>query len=360
MEKVHAILPERSDYLFDDAIKLMVSGSPLREAIDMIISANNGALIAVGDVDTILMLGNGGFKIDVPFTPQRLFELSKMDGAIVLTEDLKQIVCANFHLNPDPGLHTSETGMRHRSAARTSAQTKALVLAISKRRVQTTMYHRGEGLTMDSDAILLSKGNQGLLAMQNAKDTLERASIRLNFIELDDIATVYDVSRLMNRYIRLIGLSAQTERFINFLGDNAGLLRNQLEEIMTGVADSFLLLIRDYAASSEKKEAYRIARQLLEKAEDGDSDAQTVFGLLGFTEPLADEDHISPRGFRAISRISMLDEVAVSRIIEEYGSLSAFVSDSKDGFDRLEGMNDLGVNSVKAITKSFMQLRSTL
>jgi diadenylate cyclase len=283
-----------------------------------------------------------------------------MDGAIVLTDDLKQIVCANFHLNPDPGIYTTETGMRHRSAARTSAQTKALVLAISKRRVQTSIYYRGEGLILDPDTILLSKGNQGLLASQNAKEALERASMRLNFIEMDDIVTVYDVSKLISRYVRLIILSAETEHFIDFLGDNSGLLRNQLEEIMTGVVDSFLLLIRDYAASPDKKDAYRCARSLLESAAAGELDAQAIFTDLGFDRVVADEDHISPRGFRAISRISMLDEVAVSRIIEEYGSLSAIVSDSKDGFDRLEDMNDLGVNRLKAIAKSFMQLRSTL
>ena len=120
MDKIRSILPERADNFFDPLIEMVASGMPLREAIDMIISAQNGALICIGDVETILSLGDGGFMIDIPFTPQRLSELSKMDGAIVLTEDLSRIVCANFHLNPDPGIYTIETGMRHRSAARTS------------------------------------------------------------------------------------------------------------------------------------------------------------------------------------------------------------------------------------------------
>ncbi|MDR2107976.1 MAG: DNA integrity scanning diadenylate cyclase DisA [Coriobacteriales bacterium] len=360
MDKVHAILPQQADNHFDDAIQMVVSGAPLRDAINMIISAQNGALICIGDVDAILMLGNGGFKIDAPFTPQRLFELSKMDGAIVLTDDLRQIVCANFHLSPDPAIHTSETGTRHRSAARTSAQTDAVVIAISKRRVQTTLYCNGEGLTLDSDQILLSKGNQGLLALQNAKNTLERAAMRLSFLELDDIATVADVSRLLARFVKLILLSSETERFINFLGDNSGLLRNQLEEIMSGVVDSFLLIIRDYAGSFDKKQARNIAKALLALEPNEEADLREVLELLGLSPDLADEDHISPRGFRAVSRISMLDEVAVAKIIEEYGSLSAIVSASKGGFDRLESLEDLGVDNVKAIAKSFLQLRSTL
>ncbi|MDR2493401.1 MAG: DNA integrity scanning diadenylate cyclase DisA [Coriobacteriales bacterium] len=355
MEKVRSILPDRTDNLFDPVVSLVSSGRPLREAIDMIISAQNGALICIGDVETVLMLGNGGFKIDTPLTPQRLFELSKMDGAIVLSEDLKHIVCANFHLNPDPGIYTSETGMRHRSAARTSAQTNATVIAISKRRVQTTLYRKGEGLTLDTDAILLSKANQGLLALQNLKNTLERASMRLSFLELDDIATVADVSGLMARYCTLLDIAVETERFIDFLGNNSGLLRNQLEEILGGMVDTFLLLIRDYAVTEDADEARQVARALLEL--ESEKDSGTIMQMLGFEKSFADEEHISPRGFRAISRISMLDEVAVSKIIEEYGSLSAIVRDSKDGFDRLE---NLGVDNVRAIAKSFLQLRSTL
>ncbi|GHT80426.1 DNA integrity scanning protein DisA [Actinomycetota bacterium] len=355
MQKIHELIGNSTEDVFDVAISMVASGSPLREAIDMIISAQNGALICVGDVQNILMLGNGGFRIDSPFSPQRLFELSKMDGAIVLSDDLKQIVCANFHLNPDPDIFTAETGMRHRSAARTSAQTNSIVVAISKRRVQTTLYRKGEGVTLDTDDILLQKSNQGLLALQNLKNTLERGSMRLSFLELDDIATVADVSNLLMRYIRLLSLAVDTERFINFLGDNSGLLRNQLEEIVRGMVESFELIIRDYATTADNKVARKTAKALL--GLNPTENTKDVMFLLGYTSELPDERHLSPRGFRAISKISMLDEEAVARIIDEYGSLSEIVSDSKGGFDRME---DLGIDNVRAIAKSFMQLRSSL
>jgi len=361
MKKIHSILPERADNFFDPIIKTVASGMPLREAMDMIISAQNGALICIGDVDTILTLGDGGFKIDVPFSPQRLFELSKMDGAIILTEDHKQIVCANYHLNPDPGIFTIETGMRHRSAARTSAQTDATVIAISKRRVQTTLYRKGEALTLDSDQMLLSKGNQGLLALQNLKNTLERASMRLSFLELDDLATVADVTNVLMRYCTLLITAVETERYVNFLGSNSGLLRNQLEEIVKGMVDSFILIIRDYAVDSGVKNAKAVARSLL-KVRPSEDDSSRVMELLGYTQAFADIDHISPRGFRAMSRISALDEVAVAKIIEEYGSLNAIMRDSDDGYDRLKdiGPEGFGIDNVRVIAKSFMQLRSTL
>ncbi|MDR3315347.1 MAG: DNA integrity scanning diadenylate cyclase DisA [Coriobacteriales bacterium] len=356
MDKARAILPEQRQDLFDSAISKVTPGSPLREAIDMITSAQNGALICIGDVKGVLEIGNGGFRIDTPFTPQRLFELSKMDGAIVLSDEAERIVCANFHLNPDPNLVTQETGMRHRSAARTSAQTDAVVIAISKRRTQTTLYRKGQALTLDPDEINLSKSNQGILALQSLKNSLEKAALRQSFIELDNLVTVVDVAALLARYANLIRLAASTERYISFLGNNSGLLRNQLEEIIAGVADSFILAIRDYATTASEREARKIARSLLVMTRQ-ELTTEAIMVVLGFTKPMADEDRLSPRGFRVISRISMLDEAATSRIVEEYGSLAELVNDSKEGFDRLD---NAGIENARAIAKSFMQLRTTL
>ncbi|MDR1714179.1 MAG: DNA integrity scanning diadenylate cyclase DisA [Coriobacteriales bacterium] len=356
MEKAREILPQQSQDLFDIAIGKLTPGTPLREGLDLIISAQNGALICVGDVKAILEIGGGGFRIDAPFSPQRLFELSKMDGAIVLSDDVERIVCANFHLNPDPQLVTAETGMRHRTAARTSAQTDAIIIAISKRRRQTTLYRKGQGLTMDPDEILLSKGNQGILALQNARSNLEKTAVRQSLIELDNIVTVIDVTNLLMRYARLIHLAALTERYINYLGKNSGLLRTQLDEIMHGITDSFILSIRDYATTSSGKEARKIAKALLE-VPDGELTSEKVMETLGFVKPMAEEDRLAPRGFRVVSRISMLDEAATTRIIDEYGLLSEIVSDSKEGFGRLD---DVGLENARAIARSFTQLRSTL
>ncbi len=356
MEHARSILPETTYSLFDSTIARVAPGTPLREAIDMIISAQNGALICIGDVKNVLAIGNGGFRIDIPFTPQRLFELSKMDGAILLSEDCEQIICANFHLNPDPALITHETGMRHRSAARTSAQTDAVVIAISKRRNQTTIYSNSRSLTLETDSILLSKSNQGLLALQSAKNNLEKATIRQSVIELDDLVTASDVAGLLTRYSNVIRIAAYTDRTIKFLGHNSGLLRNQLDELMNGVTESFLLTIRDYAHSSSAKEAKKIARELIKIPQD-ESDTNTILLTLGITDKMADEDHLHPRGFRVVSRISMLDEAATSRIIEEYGSLSAIVNDAKSGFDRLD---NAGVGNVQAVAESFKRIKNTL
>ena len=66
---------------------------------------------------------DGGFNINVDYTPARLYELAKMDGAIILSQDLKKILFANAQLMPDSSIPTMETGTRHRTAERVSKKT---------------------------------------------------------------------------------------------------------------------------------------------------------------------------------------------------------------------------------------------
>ena len=75
---------------------------PLREGLDRILQANMGALIVVGDGPEVLNICSGGFLLDAAFSPQRLSELAKMDGAIILAADASRIARANVHLVPEP------------------------------------------------------------------------------------------------------------------------------------------------------------------------------------------------------------------------------------------------------------------
>ncbi|MEO7836369.1 MAG: diadenylate cyclase, partial [Acidimicrobiales bacterium] len=101
-----------------EALSAVAPGRPLREGLDRILQANKGALIVVGDGPDVLAICSGGFLFDAEFSPQRLSEVAKMDGAIILAPDASRIARANVHLVPSPEVPTSETGTRHRTAER--------------------------------------------------------------------------------------------------------------------------------------------------------------------------------------------------------------------------------------------------
>ena len=116
-----------------EILKLIAPGTPIRDGLENILKAKTGGLIAIGDKKEVLDLVDGGFKLDIDYSPARLYELAKMDGAIVLSSDFKKILFANAQLIPDSSVPTSETGTRHRTAERTARQTGSLVISISQR-----------------------------------------------------------------------------------------------------------------------------------------------------------------------------------------------------------------------------------
>ncbi|MDQ9825369.1 diadenylate cyclase, partial [Acinetobacter sp. 163] len=67
-------------------MSLVAPGSNLREGLDNILDGQKGALIVVGIDEEVEKVLDGGFKLDCEYTPERLFELSKMDGAIILDD----------------------------------------------------------------------------------------------------------------------------------------------------------------------------------------------------------------------------------------------------------------------------------
>src|SRR5258706_5089875 len=130
-----------------DALAQVAPGGPLREGIDRILQANMGALIIIGDGPEVLAICSGGFLLDAEFTPQRLSELAKMDGAVILAADGSRVARANVHLVPDPDIPTSETGTRHRTAERVARQIEVPVFTVSEEMGVVSVHYQGNKQT---------------------------------------------------------------------------------------------------------------------------------------------------------------------------------------------------------------------
>ena len=120
--------------------RAIAPGTRLRQAIDDIIRSHEGALIVLGDPQELAFLYSGGIRLDAPFRPQLLYELAKMDGAIIVDTAVKRLAWANVQLMPDPTIPSDETGTRHRTAERVAKQTGALVISVSQQRETVTIF----------------------------------------------------------------------------------------------------------------------------------------------------------------------------------------------------------------------------
>ncbi|WP_231979610.1 diadenylate cyclase [Tessaracoccus coleopterorum] len=120
-------------------------GTQLRAGLDRILHGRTGALIVLGNNQHVQHVSSGGFRIGVDCTEQALRELAKLDGAIVLSNDLSQIVAAGVHLVPAGDLPTAETGTRHRSADRTSQAAGLPVVTVSASMGTISVFYEGTG-----------------------------------------------------------------------------------------------------------------------------------------------------------------------------------------------------------------------
>src|SRR5215217_5687814 len=143
------------------ALAATAPGSALREGLDRILSSGMGALIVIGDGPQVLNICSGGFLLDGAFSPQRLSELAKMDGAIILSPDASRIARANVHLVPNPNTPTSETGTRHRTAERVARSIDVPVISVSERMAAIAVYVGDEKHPLEPIPRLLDRSNQG-------------------------------------------------------------------------------------------------------------------------------------------------------------------------------------------------------
>ncbi len=338
----------------DEAIRLTAPGQPIRAALDMIIAGHLGALICVGDVENVLAAGNDGFPLNISFTSNRLFELSKMDGAIVIDGDVTQILRANFHLNPDPSLATSETGMRHRTAARMSVLTDAIVISVSSRRAVVNVYVHGKSYQIQTVPEVMSSVNQLVSTLQTTRTQLDRKLLHLTGLELDDYVTLADITDIFSSFEILQQAKVELKRCIVKLGTQGKIVRLQLEQLAGESIDSeYDLMIRDYARDSSEENARTIRTKFSQMTPQDLTNPQRIAEVLGYDD--LDEDSVmTPLGLRTLSQVSVVRDGVAERIVDEYGSLQDLMDDIRTNPERLV---DIGVNNPTILADSLYRIQ---
>ena len=207
----------------------------------------------VGELDEISHLLSGGIRLDIDYTPAMLYQVAKMDGAIVLNAEATKIAWANVQLMPDPTILSSETGTRHRTAERVCKQTDALVIAVSQRREVVSLYVEGAKYILQDIPAVLAKANQGLATLEKYRQRLDEVSFRLTALEFEGRGVLHDALTVLQRAELVTRMAVEVERYIVELGTEGRLIEMQLEETMVGVAADKTALLRDYAVEDSEE-----------------------------------------------------------------------------------------------------------
>ena len=327
---------------------MVAPGTALREGLEDILHARTGGMIVIADPDELSFLFSGGIKIDVDYTPPLLYQVAKMDGAIVLNANATKLAMANVQLTPDPTILSLETGTRHRTAERVSKQTDALVVCISERREVVTLFANGAKYVLQEIPAVLARANQALATLDKYRARFDQVSMRLTALEFEGGVTLHDALTVLQRSEMVTRMAVEIERYIVELGTEGRLIEMQLEETMVGTAADKAALVHDYLAG-DSDEGFAQALEHLGRLPHQDLlDFGRLAELLGYDRKLNTLDYpVSPRGFRVLGRVPRLPKIVVAHVVRAFGGLDEMLAATDSELEAVEGVGDMRAKEIR-------------
>ncbi|WP_025691687.1 DNA integrity scanning diadenylate cyclase DisA [Paenibacillus zanthoxyli] len=332
----------------NDLLRLAAPGTSFREGLENVLRAKTGALIVVGYSPEVMEVVDGGFSINCDFSPNYLYELAKMDGAIILSEDLKRILYANTQLIPDPSINSIETGIRHRTAERVAKQTGKLVVSISQRRNIITLYQGSIRYALKDIGVILTKANQAIQTLEKYRAVLTQSLTNLSASEYEGIVTVPEVVGVIQRVEMVLRIKMEIKRYITELGNEGRLISMQMEELVGNTEVEAWLLYRDYAREEEEDKIREIIAGLKRASNDELMDDNHIARLLGFSSTsVSAEESVTPRGYRLLNKIPRLPNVIIRNLVERFEILPNLMMASIAELDEVDGIGEARARGIQ-------------
>ncbi len=320
----------------------------MRAGIDDIIRAQLGALLVVGEPNDLAFLFSGGMRLDLPLTSQLLYELAKMDGAIIVNDELTKLVYANVQLMPDPKIPSEETGTRHRTAERVAKQTGRLVISISQQRETVTVFVGDVRYQLGEISEVLAKTNQALATLETYRTRLDQGLTRLTALEFQSAVMLDDVLVVLQRAEMTTRMASEIERNRIELGEEGLLIQMQLDELMEDVAREKVAVVYDYERSGDAGNAVAALERLGALAHERLVEFDEIAVLLGYPKEANPLDFtVAPRGYRVLQHIPRLPEVIVRHLVRDFGGLDAVIRASQRELEAVEGVGAVRAREIR-------------
>ncbi|CAK4823670.1 unnamed protein product [Aphanomyces euteiches] len=271
-----------------------------------------------------------------------------MDGAIILSDDVKRILYANTQLIPDSAISSIETGIRHRTAERVAKQTGNLVISISQRRNVITLYQGNLRYSLKDLAVILTKANQAIQTLEKYKVVLDQVMTNLSALEFEELVTLHDVAVTLRRVEMVLRIKMEIKRYIIELGTEGRLISMQLDELVAKTEHDALLLLKDYCRDSSEEKVKEMKAAMKRLNTDELLDYQVIVRLLGYPSTNASlEEIVAPRGFRVLNKIPRLPAIIIANLVENFKQLKPILSASIKELDEVDGIGEVRARAIK-------------
>jgi len=304
-----------------EILKNIAPGTLLRTGIDGIQKAKTGGLI-VAHNEFVENIFEGGFKINSRFTPQRLIELSKMDGAIILSKDLKKILYSNVLLTPNNSIPSNETGTRHKAAERTAKQANTMVIAISQKRDEVALFYKNIKYILRDTNEIIRRATSILQILEKHKEVFERNKTELDEEELKLKPRISKALLVIQRGMIILKLSETLKGYVIELGVEGTIVKARLKELLQRLEKDVDEVIKDYSkigfAKSKKILSVLSYDELLE--------LENIKQCLGLLE---ESENILPKGHRILEKTG-ISEKDIGILIKNFKNLNSILEAKKE------------------------------
>lgn len=344
------------DEIITEILKLIAPGTKIREGLENILKAKTGGLIVIGDTKEVLEIVDGGFNLNVDYTSSRLYELAKMDGAIILSEDLKKILYANAQLIPSPSISTNETGTRHRTAERTAKQTGKIVISVSQRRNVITIFKGELRYVLQDSSRVITKANQALQTAEKYKKVFDDKLNLLNEYEFNDIVTLQNVIVCIQRAEMVLKVVDEVKMAIYELGEQGRLFQMQLDELLGNIEEEEALIIKDYLVYKRKKTGEKALEQIRSMDHEELMNSQLMAKVLGYDDfDNSEEVNVFTRGYRILNKIPRMPSNIVENLVSSFKSFQYIIQADIPALDDVEGIGEIRAKAIKRSLKRMQE-----
>jgi len=330
-----------------EILKIFSPGTSMRTALDDMMGARIGALIVV-DKEGLSSIVEGGFKVNCKFSSQRLVELAKMDGAIILSKDLKKILYANTLLFPGIHIPTKETGTRHKAAERTAKQIKTIVIAGSERKNKITIYCEDIKYELEKSSEVLRRAAETLQILEKQKEIFNDLIINLNILEINNLVTITDVCNVLQRTEIIKRISDIVKRYLVELGKEGIIVSMRLKELTKNLNKNREMILKDYFKSKYSKADTTLKTMNFDFLLETSNLPRILF------EELHDKP-ILPKGIRILSRTNLLEK-DIKFLIDNFNTLNKIFDSDKNYLIKIFKKKEL----VDFLIKELKELREKI
>ncbi|CAM3384385.1 DNA integrity scanning diadenylate cyclase DisA [Pseudostreptobacillus hongkongensis] len=333
--------------------KIVAPGQPLRIAIERIQEASLGGLLILSSIESIEKYVDGGFVLNTAFSPQKVYELAKMDGAVLISEDLKTIYGANVQLQPDKEIQTDESGTRHRTADRIAKLTNKLVITISERRKRITVFKGDFKYILDLVGDLLTKASQAIMSLEKYAISVNKYMEDLTLSEFENTVILEEVLNGLRYFYLMFIMDKEVNQYIMELGNEGRLIELQHHEIMANQRITFNNFVKDYTLKISKSPE-KIFDELMKLEKDEIREDAKIAKILGYDlkQTLLDET-LESKGYRILSSANKLTKKDVENIVDHFKNLKSLLSSGYDEIYSIKGMGKFKTERVLRMKEKF-------